>query len=176
MAKTDAKATEKTDKKVAENPAEAAPKKEKKFQNPFSFSDPLQTKVVNCLMKNGKKTVAQRILKDTFAEINRRGNSEVLKTFETALANVTPAMECKPKRVGGAIYQIPREVGPKRQQTLAIRWILDGARKKSGQPMSKRLASELLDAANQSGFAFAKKEEAHKMAQSNKAFAHLARY
>ena len=85
-------------------------------------------------------------------------------------------MEVKAKRIGGAVYQIPIEVKPKRQQSLSVRWVLEGARKKKGQPMYKRLASELMDAFNETGYAFGKREEAHRMAQSNKAFAHLARY
>ena len=161
---------------AASKKSEDKPAKEKKFNNPFSFTDPLQQKMVNCIMKCGKKTTAQKILKDTFAELFRKGQKDPLKTFETALANATPTLETKPKRVGGAIYQIPAEVKPKRQQTLAIRWILAGARAKKGQPMYKRLALELTDSANETGYAFNKKEEAHKMAQANKAFAHLARY
>lgn len=160
------------------NPAkgEAKVKKVKKYQNQFSYSDPLQQKFVNCLMKNGKKTLAQRILRDIFVEINKKGNEDALKVFEKALRNATPTMECKAKRIGGAVYQIPIEVNSKRQQSLSIRWILEGARKKKGQPIAKRLSTELIDCSNETGFAFGKKEEAHRMAQSNKAFAHLARY
>ena len=160
------------------NPAKESKKtkKGKKYQNQFSYSDPLQQKFVNCLMKNGKKTLAQRILKDTFEEIYKRGHEDPLKIFEKALRNATPTMECRAKRIGGAVYQIPVEVNSKRQQSLSIRWILEGARKKKGQPMFKRLATELIDCANEMGHAFSKKEEAHRMAQANKAFAHLARY
>ncbi len=150
--------------------------KKSKYQNPFSHTDPLQQKFVNCLMKNGKKTLAQRILKDIFDEINRRGSEDPLKTFELALRNATPTMECKAKRIGGAVYQIPMEVTTKRQQSLCIRWILEGARKKKGQPIARRLAGEIIDCSNETGYAFGKREEAHRMAQSNKAFAHLARY
>ena len=160
------------EKSSAEKPAKAR----KKYQNQFSFTDPLQDKFVKCVMKNGKRTVAERILRDTFEEMHRRGQDDPLKTFELALRNVTPAMEVKAKRIGGAVYQIPIEVTEKRQQSLCIRWVLEGARKKKGQPMFKRLAVELLDAANESGFAFGKKEDMHRMAQANKAFAHLARY
>ncbi|HEY5713776.1 MAG TPA: 30S ribosomal protein S7 [Candidatus Gracilibacteria bacterium] len=161
--------------KDAKKPA----KKETKnvnFQNPFSLNDPLQCKFVNCLMKDGKKTIAQRIMKDMFQELSRRGDPDPLKTFETALKNATPSIEVKAKRIGGAVYQIPIEVKPKRQQSLCIRWILEGARKKKGQPMYKRLASELSDTASEQGYAFGKREDVHKMAQANKAFAHLARY
>ncbi len=174
-----------SDKKVApkspapeksETKPDSKPKSTKKYQNQFSFGDPLQTKFINCLMKNGKKTLAQRILKDTFQEVHRRGQEDPLKTFELALKNATPNIEVKAKRIGGAVYQIPIEVKPKRQQSLSIRWVLEGARKKKGQPMYKRLASELIDSAAETGFAFSKKEDVHRMAQANKAFAHLARY
>jgi small subunit ribosomal protein S7 len=148
----------------------------KKYVNPFSFGDPLQAKFVSSIMKNGKKTVAQKILKDTFDEMNRKGEDDPLKAFEKAIDNVTPSVEVKPKRIGGAVYQIPMPVTPKRQKTLPVRWILAAARKKKGQPMFKRLASELIDAANETGAAFSQKEEVHRMAQANKAFAHLARY
>ena len=153
-----------------------APKKQKKFNNPFSDKDPLQSKFINCLMKDGKKSIARRILADTFQELHRKGESDPLKTFELALKNATPTMEAKGKRIGGAVYQIPVEVPQKRQQSLCIRWILAGARKKKGQPMYKRLAGELLDSASEQGFAHGKREEAHRIAAANKAFAHLARY
>ena len=151
-------------------------KARKKYQNQFSFGDPLQDKFVNCVMKNGKKTIAVKIMQDTLQELYRRGQDDPLKCFETALKNATPAMEVKAKRIGGAVYKIPMEVTEKRQQSLCVRWVLEGARKKKGQPMFKRLAGELLDASNETGFAYGKKEDVHRMAQANKAFAHLARY
>ncbi|MCB9809675.1 30S ribosomal protein S7 [Candidatus Peribacteria bacterium] len=147
-----------------------------KYSNPFSYSDPLQSKMVNCLMHDGKKSIAQRILTDTFDELHRRGHEDPKQSFEIALQNATPNMEVKPKRIGGGVYQIPMEVTPKRQQTLSIRWILDGARKRKGIPMYKRLALELHDASNDTGYAVQKKEEVHRVAQANRAFAHLARY
>jgi small subunit ribosomal protein S7 len=151
-------------------------KKVKKFSNPFNMNDPMQEKFVKCIMKNGKKTIAQKILRDCFEEMNKKGVKDVLKTFETAFSNVVPSMEVKPKRIGGSVYQIPMEVTTKRRISLPIRWILKGARNKKGQPMYKRLAAEIMDAANESGFAFGKKEEVQRVAQANKAFAHLARY
>lgn len=163
-----------TDKKADTPKKNAKPKK--KYQQQFSFADPLQDKFVKCIMKNGKKTVAVKILKDTLNEMHRRGQDDPLKTFEVALRNATPAMEVKAKRIGGAVYQIPMEVTEKRQQSLCVRWVLEGARKKKGQPMYMRLASELIDAANETGFAYTRKEDVHRMAQANKAFAHLARY
>jgi len=165
--KSSAKTSPATDKPV---------KARKKYQDQFSFGDPLQDKFVNCVMKNGKKTIAVKIMRDTLKELYRRGQDDPLKCFETALKNATPAMEVKAKRIGGAVYQIPMEVTEKRQQSLCIRWVLEGARKKKGQPMFKRLAGELLDASNETGFAYGKKEDVHRMAQANKAFAHLARY
>lgn len=154
---------------------EAAPKK-KKFTNPFSFEDPLQAKLINCIMKNGKKTVAVTILKDAFAIMDKKGEVDVMKTFDDAFKNVTPNIEVKAKRIGGAVYQIPIEVEPKRQLSLSIRWVLAGARSKKGRPMAECLANELIDAANERGVAFGRKEDMHRMAQANKAFAHLARY
>ncbi|NCP66782.1 30S ribosomal protein S7 [bacterium] len=164
------------EKSTAQTTEKAAAKPRKKYVSQFSFADPLQDKFVNCIMKNGKKTVAVKILKDTLEEMHRRGQDDPLKCFELALKNATPAMEVKAKRIGGAVYQIPMEVTEKRQQSLCIRWVLEGARKKKGQPMFKRLAAELLDASNETGFAYGRKEDVHRMAQANKAFAHLARY
>ncbi len=163
---------------ASKKPVTGGGKNEKKvkYVNPFSFTDPLQVKFVNCIMKNGKKTIAQRIMQDTFDEMNRKGDNSPLKTFEKAMRNATPMMEVRAKRIGGAVYQIPIEVTSKRQQSLSMRWILEGARKKKGMPMYKRLAAELTDCANETGFAYGKREDSHKMAQANKAFAHLARY
>ena len=162
--------------KTTKKDAPAAPKKAKKFVSPFSYADPLQMKLVNCIMKNGKKTVAQRILKDAFDIMNNKGEEDVMKSFEKAIENVTPTMEVKAKRIGGSVYQIPIEVKPKRQLSLSIRWLLDGARSKKNRPMAESLANEMIDAANERGHAFSRREEMHRMAQANKAFAHLARY
>lgn len=173
-----ATASEKTAKTAKEEKSKGSSekKKQKKYVNPFNEADPLQSKLVSCIMKQGKKSLARKILRDTFDEMNRRGDADPLATFEKALQKATPTMEVRPRRVGGAIYQIPIEVNQKRQETLPIRWVLAGARSKKGQPMYKRLASELMDCANEQGYAFNKREDVHKMAQSNKAFAHLARY
>jgi small subunit ribosomal protein S7 len=141
----------------------------------ISYTDELQVKFVNCIMKNGKKTIAQNILQDAFNEITRKGE-DALVVFEKALENAKPSMEVRSKRIGGSVYQIPIEVKIKRQLSLSIRWILEGARKKKGMPMFKRLSGVLLDTFNETGYAFQKKEDAHRMAQANKTFAHLARY
>ncbi len=176
MATTKAAPTGSASKKPAPTKGGGKTTKKVKYTNPFSFTDPLQTKFVNCIMKNGKKNLAQNILKDAFDEMNRKGIDNPLETFKKAMKNATPLMEVRAKRIGGAVYQIPIEVTSKRQQSLSIRWMLEGARKKKGMPMYRRLAAELMDCANETGFAFMKKEDAHKMAQANKAFAHLARY
>ncbi len=187
--------TDKAEKKPAKKPASKTGKKDGKpsgkpdakkgggktikkvkYVNPFSYDDELQIKLVNCIMKNGKKALAQKILRMTFDEMNRKGDPDVAKSFELAIQNTTPTMEVKPKRIGGGVYQIPMEVKPKRQRSLCIRWILEGARKRKGIPMYKRLAQELMDASQDLGYAANKKKEAHRMAQANKAFAHLARY
>ena len=164
-----------TENKVTKTDSKKSSKKGK-YTTPFSYTDPLQQKMVNCIMERGKKTIAQKILQDTFDELDRRGEKDSLKIFELALRNATPTMEVHPKRIGGGIYQIPVEVPLKRQQTLSIRWILNAAKSRKGMPMYRRLAAELLDASQDTGAAVTKKKEAHKMAQANKAFAHLARY
>ena len=127
-------------------------------------------------MKNGKKSVARSILKKTLNELKRRGQKKPEETFHQALKNATPLVEVRPKRVGGAIYQVPMEVKPKRQTSLSIRWVLKATRSRKGAAMYKNLADELMDASNNNGSAIKKKEEVFKMAQANKAFAHLARY
>ncbi|EKD63354.1 MAG: hypothetical protein ACD_51C00283G0007 [uncultured bacterium] len=139
-------------------------------------STPLQEKFVNYVMKRGKKTVARRIFADMLEELKKKGGKNPEQIFERAIENVKPAMEVRPKRIGGAVYQIPIEVKPGRQTMLAFRWILEASRAKKGMKMANKLALELMDAANQQGTAIKKKEDAHKMAQANKAFAHFAKY
>jgi small subunit ribosomal protein S7 len=139
-------------------------------------SSQLEEKFINYLMQGGKKSTARKILKDTFTEITRRGEKDPSKLFERAIENIKPSKEVKAKRIGGAVYQIPMEVKNSRQVLLASQWILKAAHSKKGAPMFKKLANELLDAANGQGSAFKKKEDTHKMAQANKAFAHFARY
>lgn len=140
-------------------------------------SNELKEKFVNYLMKDGKKHLARRILKETFEILEQKDpKKKPEEVFEFAIRNVMPNVEVRPKRVGGAVYQIPVEVSPKRQSTLAIRWILQAARDKKGMPMAQRLASEILDATNDNGSAFRKKENVKQMAKANKAFAHFARF
>jgi small subunit ribosomal protein S7 len=133
-------------------------------------------KFINYLMKQGKKTVARTILKDSFQIVADKTKKEPQSVFEEALENAKPSLEVRPKRIGGAVYQIPMEVKPLRQFQLASRWMLAAARSKKGVPMAKALAEEILQAANNEGAAIKKKEDSHRMAQANKAFAHFARF
>lgn len=139
-------------------------------------SNPLQEKFICYIMKAGKKNIARKIFKDTMQVLTEKGQKEPVKIFEKAIENVKPALEIRPKRIGGAVYQIPIEVKPGRQLMLSFRWILDSARGKKGSPMAKKLADELLMASNNEGNAIKKKDDTIKMAQANKAFAHYARY
>lgn len=139
-------------------------------------SDPVSEKFINYVMLDGKKTVARRIFNDMLAEIEKRGNKNPRDLFKRAIENAKPSKEVRPKRVGGSIYQVPFEVSPNRQQMLAFRWIINSARSKKGVPMYKRLAQEILEAADNQGNAIKKKEDVHRMAAANRAFAHYARY
>ncbi len=139
-------------------------------------SNPLQEKFINYIMKEGKKNIARRIFKETLQVLTEKGQKEPVKVFERAIENVKPTLEIRPKRIGGAVYQIPIEVKPGRQLMLSFRWILDSARSKKGSPMAKKLADELLNASNNEGNAIKKKEDTIRMAQANKAFAHYAKY
>jgi small subunit ribosomal protein S7 len=139
-------------------------------------SSPLQEKFINYLMSDGKKSTSRKIFNETLKIISKKTGGDPEKVFKTALETAKPEMEVRPKRIGGGVYQIPREVPPARSLALACRWIIKGARDKKGTGMANRLAQELIDAANNQGLAIKKKEETHRMAQANKAFAHLARY
>ncbi len=138
-------------------------------------SDLLVEKFINCIMKQGKKSIARRIFSDALDVIKTRTKEPPLDVFNKALVNVTPLVEVRPKRVGGAVYQVPVEVHPKRQQSLSIRWILQAAKARKGMPMAERLAHELLDASTEQGAAMKKKEDVVRMAQANRAFAHLGK-
>ena len=132
-------------------------------------------KFINYVMEAGKKDTPRKVVYAALADIQERTKVEnPLELFETAINNVSPAMEIRSRRVGGANYQVPREVRPERRQALAYRWIIDAARSRKGMPMSKRLAEELLAASKNEGPAVKKREDTHKMAESNKAFAHFA--
>lgn len=138
-------------------------------------SDLIIEKFICCIMSRGKKSVARKIFWDAMDIIKTRTKEAPVEVFNKAILNVTPLVEVRPKRVGGSVYQVPVEVNPKRQQTLAYRWLITAARDRKGIPMSQRLALEFLDASTDQGNAFKKKQDVIKMAQANKAFAHLAR-
>jgi small subunit ribosomal protein S7 len=123
-------------------------------------------------MKEGKKSVAERIVYDSLDLVEKRGNDEALKTFKRALENVRPRVEVKSRRVGGATYQVPVEIRGDRGTALAMRWIIQSARARSGKSMQEKLAAELIDAANDRGEAARKREEVHRMADANKAYSH----
>ena len=129
-------------------------------------------KFINCLMRDGKKSIARSILYEALAIIEQRIKKEPLEVFNKALDNAKPLMEVRSRRVGGATYQVPTEVRPVRAQALAIRWLIQFARGRSGKSMAEKLASELLDAYNNRGGAIKKKDDTHRMAEANKAFAH----
>ncbi len=138
-------------------------------------STPLIEKFINCMMHDGKKAVARRVFADALEIIKTRTKEDPSEVFAKALLNATPLMEVRPKRVGGGVYQVPTEVTPKRQTSLSIRWVINAARDRKGMPMAQKLALELLDASAEQGGAVKKKQDVLKMAQANKAFAHLAK-
>ncbi len=137
------------------------------------YASPALAKFINCVMLKGKKSVAQRIVYDAFEKVRRSGRREPLDIFDQAMRNVTPVIEVKPKRVGGATYQVPVEIRHDRRQALARRWIIRYARGRSGKSMADKLAAELMDAANGVGASVKRREDTHKMAESNKAFSHF---
>lgn len=136
------------------------------------YNSRLVSMMVRRIMRHGKKSVAHNIVYDALATIEERTGSEPLELFEKAVRNATPLVEVKARRVGGATYQVPMEVRSERGTTLALRWLIHFSRARSGRSMSSRLASELMDAANETGSAVRKREETHRMAEANKAFAH----
>lgn len=136
------------------------------------YNSKLVTKLVNNVMHDGKKGVAQTIVYDAFSIIADKTGENALEVFQAALDNIKPELEVKARRVGGSTYQVPMDVRPDRKQTLALRWLISYARSRSERTMAERLAGEILDAKNSMGGAFKKKEETHRMAEANKAFAH----
>ncbi|SVB74238.1 uncharacterized protein METZ01_LOCUS227092 [marine metagenome] len=132
-------------------------------------------KFINNVMTRGKKSTAQRICYSAFDIIKEESNREPLEVFQMALRNATPMVEVKPKRVGGATYQVPTELRPSRSEALAIRWLIRGARSRKGMPMRRGLANELLEASRGEGTAVRRKEELHRMAEANRAFVHYRR-
>ena len=136
------------------------------------YKSKVVTKLINSIMLDGKKGVAQRIVYGAFSQVAEKREADAMESFEEALNNIMPVLEVKARRVGGATYQVPMEIRPERRQTLGIRWLVLYSRKRSERKMEDRLANEILDAINSSGGAVKKKEETHKMAEANKAFSH----
>jgi len=150
-------------------------KKEKRIIPPDSaYNNVTVAKFINQVMKRGKKTIARKIIYRAFDIIKEKTKKEPLEIFETALKNASPLLEVKPKRIGGATYQVPMEVKGERRLTLAMRWIIQAAKSRKGKLMREKLAEELIDAANNTGVAIKKKEDTHRMAEANRAFAHFA--
>ncbi len=138
------------------------------------YNSPVVAKFINCLMLDGKKSTAERVMYRAFEEIANKLKIDPLSVFETALDNAKPLVEVRSKRVGGANYQVPIEVKGNRQQTLAIRWILEAVRGRRGRPAHEKLAQELMDCYNKQGATIQKRENTHRMAEANKAFSHFA--
>jgi small subunit ribosomal protein S7 len=148
---------------VPERPVSADPK----------YDSKLVSKFINCIMRDGKKSTAQSLLYDAFGIMKEKSKETPVKIFEQAVDNVRPLIEVKSRRVGGSTYQVPTEIRPSRRTALGIRWIIGYARQRPEKGMAKKLAAELMDAANNRGASVKKKEDTHKMAEANKAFAHF---
>lgn len=136
------------------------------------YNSKLVTRLINRMMVDGKKSVSQNVLYDAFNIINERTGKDPMEVFEQALKNIMPVLEVKARRVGGANYQVPVEVKPERRTTLGLRWLVNYSRLRNEKTMEERLANEILDAANNTGASVKKREDTHKMAEANKAFAH----
>ena len=150
----------------------------KKTKHPLApdpvYNNIIIAKFINYIMKRGKKTIARKILYGAFDIMKEKAKQDPLEVFEKALQNAAPIVEVRSKRVGGATYQVPTEVRGERKMMLGMRWILEDARAKQGKPMAEKLAAELMDAAKNEGAAVKKKENTHRMAEANRAFAHFA--
>lgn len=138
------------------------------------YNDTLVEKFINQIMRRGKKSIARKIVYGAFDKIKEKTKKDPLEVFELALRNASPLLEVKPKRIGGATYQVPREVRGDRRLTLATRWIIRAAKHRKGKPMREKLAEELIQAFQNTGTAIKKKEDTHRMAEANRAFAHFA--
>lgn len=150
-------------------------KKIKRILQPDTvYNNVMVAKLINQVMRRGKKTIARKIVYGAFDIIKEKTKKEPLEIFEKAIKNASPLLEVKPKRVGGATYQVPREVKGERMVTLAMRWLIQAAKSKKGKPMKEKLAEELILASNSQGSAVKKKEDTHRMAEANRAFAHFA--
>jgi len=144
----------------------------RKVEPDLRYGSELVSRFINKIMKDGKKSLARRIMYDAMDIVEARTKRPALEVFEEAVRNVSPILEVKPRRVGGSTYQIPVEVPPDRRVSLAMRWILAAARSRPGRSMAEKLAAELIDAANRTGAAIKKREDTHRMAEANRAFAH----
>lgn len=150
-------------------------KSEDQLRPDAKYNNRLAAKFINCMMWEGKKTVAQRIFYDALTKIGEKvKDTPPIEVFERAVENVKPEIQIRSKRVGGSNYQVPTPVNARRKQSLSIRWILEASRGKKGRPMADRLAGELIDAFNRTGAAFTTRENVHRQAEANKAFAHFA--
>ena len=136
------------------------------------YNTTIITKLINQLMYDGKRGIAQAVCYDAFETVAAKTGKDAMEVFNAALANIMPSLEVKARRVGGATYQVPVEIRPERRQTLALRWLVGYSRKRSEKTMKERLANEIMDAVNNTGASVKKREDTHKMAESNKAFAH----
>lgn len=140
----------------------------------LKYDSALVAKLVNYVMRKGKKTVAEAVVYGSFETVAEKTAEDALVVFQRAVQNASPILEIKARRIGGATYQVPREVNPKRRVALALRWIVNAARSKTGKPMAEKLAEEIVLAAKNEGIAIKKKTDMHRMAEANKAFAHFA--
>lgn len=152
----------------------------KKKEKRIILPDPVYNNVnvekfINQIMRRGKKTIARKIVYGAFDGIKEKTKKEPLEIFEKAIQNAAPLLEVKPKRIGGATYQVPREVRGDRRLTLAVRWIIQAARSRKGKPMKEKLAVELIEASQNTGVAIKRRHDTHRMAEANRAFAHFAR-
>jgi small subunit ribosomal protein S7 len=138
------------------------------------FNDILVSKFINQIMRKGKKSIARRIVYNSFKKIKEKKKKDPIEIFNTALENASPSMEVRSKRIGGAIYQVPIAVSRERRTSLAMRWLVTAAKSKKGRPMEDKLTDEIISASENTGAAVKKKEDVHKMAEANKAFAHFA--
>lgn len=137
------------------------------------FSSDRVQRLINRVMYSGKKSTAQGVVYSSFAMVEERAKKPAIQVFEDAMKNLSPAVEVKPRRVGGATLQVPVEVNPYRQESLAMRWLINAARERPGKSMAEKLAAEMLDASNNTGAAIKRREETHKAAEANRAFAHF---
>lgn len=149
-------------------------KKKSHLEPDIKYADLLVAKLINYVMDSGKKSVASRVVYNSFDIIEQKVKKPALEIFNKAMENVSPQMELRSRRIGGANYQVPVEVRPERKVALALRWIIESAKSVKGKPMSERLAEEIINASNNTGNAVKKKNDTHRMAEANKAFAHFA--